>query len=89
MFDICIFKKALSISLWFALMFATKVLIIGMMFVMNDFKANISIQHVFVSCPVFLLIASCVLLYTFATFKEAINKVLKCIVKCLSLSCHV
>lgn len=55
MFDICIFKKALSISLWFALMFATKVLIIGMMFVMNDFKANISILHIFCFLPSFFI----------------------------------
>lgn len=86
--DICIFNEALSVSLWFALMFATRVLIIGMVFVMNYFKANIYIQHVFVSCQVLLMIASCVILYTFATFKEALHEMLKCIVKCLSLSCH-
>ncbi len=88
-FDICIFNEALSIGLWFALMFATQVLIIGMMFVMNDLKANIYTQHVFVSCPVLSLTASCVILHTFTTFEEAIHKMLKCIVKCLSLSCHV
>lgn len=70
-FDICIFNEALSISLWFALMFATQVLIIGMMFVMNDLKANIYTQHVFVSCPVLLLTASCVILHTSATFKAS------------------